>query len=425
MLFLLVYLAATPSASMVSAEPPTLAGHWEGAIEIPGMNLKVNIDFSQESDSQWKGDISIPMQKAKDLPLSNIIINGKKVTFAISGVPGDPTFKGAFSEDGNKITGDFTQGGQTFPFALSREKDPASKAKKFLAGFEEVVEEAIKTFKVPGLAISIVKDDKVIFAQGFGYRDIEQKLPMTADSLLAIGSTTKAFTTFILGKLVDEGKLDWDKPVRTYIPWFQLYDPMVGERITPRDLVTHNSGLPRHDLVWYGNYTASRKEFVSRLAYLQPSAGFREIYQYNNLMYLTAGYLIEVLTGKKWEEVVRDMIFEPLGMSRTNISVVDSQKDKDFAQPYLEREGKIEKVPFRNLTNMGPVGSINSSVNEMSKWIMVHLNNGKYRGRQFRDKYQPHLRSHRPTTAWAGTWTITVVTGVSTTEEISMVFQPR
>lgn len=399
--FLFLLLCLLVLSSVFSGQALPLAGHWEGAIEIPGMKLDVDIDFSQKADGSWKGDISIPMQKAKNLPLSNISLEGLQVTFSISGVPGDPTFKGTLSEDGSKITGDFTQEGKTFPFNLAREIDPVVKARKALDGFEDVVNEAMKTFKVPGLAMAIIKDDEVIFAKGFGYRDVETKLPMTTDTLLAIGSASKTFTTFALATLVDEGKLEWDKPVRNYIHWFRLYDPVMAERLTPRDMVTHRSGLPRHDLVWYNNFTASREEFVKRLAYLQPSADLREKWQYNNLMFLTAGYLVEVLTGKEWEDAIRTLVFKPLDMTRTNFSVEDSQKDSDFALPYRESEGKVEKIPFRNITNIGPAGSINSSVNKMSNWLIVHLNNGKFKDKQIINAAtleDMHL-SHMPTGA--------------------------
>ena len=140
------------------------------------------------------------------------------------------------------------------------------------------------------------------------------KLPVTPKTLFAIGSCTKAFTTFVMGTLVDEGKLDWDTPVRTYIPEIRFYDRVATELITPRDLVTHRSGLPRHDLVWY-NATLSRKEIVERLPYLEPSESFRSKFQYNNIMFMTAGYLVDRLTGQPWEEAVRQRIFEPLGMT--------------------------------------------------------------------------------------------------------------
>lgn len=368
--------------SLMSDEVPSLEGRWEGIIDIPGMKLNIDIDFSQKDDGSWAGDISIPAQNAKNLPLSNINLKGKEVTFKITGIPGNPTFKGILSDDGSKIAGDFTQRGQAFPFTLGREASPGVKAREALAGFDDIIAKGLKSLNVPGLAIAVVIDDEVIFAKGFGFRDVENKVPMTADSLMAIGSSSKAFTTFAMGILVDEGKLNWETPVRNYIPWFRLNDPFASERLTPRDLVTHRSGLPRHDLSWYNNYEASREEFVRRLAYLKPTADLREKFQYNNLMFLTAGYLVEVLTGKKWEDAIRSHVFEPLGMKRTNFSVEDSQKEKDFALPYREREGKIEKIPFRNITNIGPAGSINSSVNEMSHWLLVHLNGGKFQDEQ-------------------------------------------
>lgn len=382
-LFLLVlgtgFLLLVVSSSW--AQSLSLQGHWEGYIELPGMKLKVNLDFSQRTDGEWEGDISIPAQKATDLPLSNIVIAGNEVTFEISGVPGKPTFKGKISEDGQEITGDFTQSGQTFPFYLRREARPAQKARHALAGLDSLVERGLKSLNVPGIAVAVVTRDEVVLAKGFGCRNLEQKLPMTSNTLLAIGSATKAFTTFTMGTLVDEGKLDWEKPLKTYIPWFQLYDPFASLHLTPRDLVTHRSGLPRHDLVWYNNYQATREEFVRRLAYLKPTADLRQKFQYNNLMFLTAGYLIEVLTGKTWEEAVKERVLQPLEMKRTNFSVLDSQKDVDFALPYREEKGKLIKIPFRNITNVGPAGSINSSVQEMSHWLMVHLNQGKYKGK--------------------------------------------
>jgi CubicO group peptidase (beta-lactamase class C family) len=374
--FLLVPIYIRPQ------EAPSISGHWEGAIDVPGTALEILIDFNQKPDGSWEGKISIPAQNARNLPLSGIGFVDKDVTFAIAGVPGEPTFKGTLSDDGTKIKGDFTQGGQSFPFSLSREISPKIKAKKALAGFDEIVERGLKELNVPGAAVAVVKDDEVILAKGYGFRDVENKTPMTADTILAIGSATKAFTTFAMGILVDGGKLEWDKPVRNYISWFRLYDTFAGERLTPRDLVTHRSGLPRHDLTWYNNYEATREEFVRRLAYLPPTADIRVKFQYNNLMFLTAGYLVEVLTGKKWEDAVRTHVFDPLGMKRSNFSVEDSQKDADFALPYREREGKIEKIPFRNISNIGPAGSINSSVNEMSHWLLVHLNAGKFGEKQ-------------------------------------------
>ena len=381
-LFIAIALLVFAAVPALPAAPAELAGHWEGAIALPAMKLEINLDFAKQPDGAWKADISIPVQNIKDMALANIKSDGAKVSFELPGIPGNPAFSGSFSADGNKLSGDFTQGGQKFPFELVRGADPAARAKKALEGFDEVVTKGLAQINVPGAAVVVVKDKEIIYAKGFGYRDLEKKLPMTPDTLMAIGSSSKAFTTFALGTLVDQGKVEWDKPVRNYIPWFRLYDAQAGERLTPRDLVTHRSGLPRHDLVWYNNFTATREQLVRSLAYLPPTADLRERWQYNNLMFLTAGYLVEVLTGKPWEDSVRSLVFGPLEMARSNFSVADSEKDADFALPYTERDGKLVKIPFRNITTVGPAGAINSSVNEMAHWVMVHINNGKYKDTQ-------------------------------------------
>ncbi|OGD33801.1 MAG: serine hydrolase, partial [Candidatus Aminicenantes bacterium RBG_19FT_COMBO_58_17] len=399
LVFLSLPISAGTAASEAAAEEASIAGHWIGEVEIPGTKLGFEIDLAQKPDGSWSGDISIPAQDAKDLPLGNITAKGKDVSFEITGVPGTPTFKGALSDDGQKISGQFSQGGQDFPFAMSRSAGLKAQAKQALADFDAIVNKGLQGLNVPGIAVAIIVEDEVVLAKGYGFKDLEKKVPMTPDTLLAIGSSSKAFTVFALGTLVDEGKLDWDKPLRNYIPWFRLYDSFASERLSPRDTVTHRSGLPRHDLSWYNNTAISREELVRRLAYLKPTADLRAIWQYNNLMYLTAGYLVEVLTGKTWEDGVRAQVLSPLGMKRTNFSVADSQKDSDFSLPYQEREGKLEKMPFRSLTNMGPAGSINSSVNEMSNWVLVHINGGKLKDKQIinpRTVQDMHL-AHMPT----------------------------
>jgi len=248
-------------------------------------------------------------------------------------------------------------------------------------GFDNFVEQVMKELKVPGLAIAVVKDGKVIYAKGFGYRDVEKGLRVTPDTLFAIGSCSKAFTAAALGILVDEKKIEWDKPVRQYMPDFMLYDEYATAHLSPRDLVTHQSGLPRHDLVWYGS-PVSRKELYERLRYLEPSRQLHAKFQYNNLMFMTAGLLVERASGSTWEQFVRTRILDPLGMKNTNFSVNDSQKAEDFAVPYDEIKGEIKRIPFRNIDAIGPAGSINSSVNEMSNWIMMQLSNGKFDGKQ-------------------------------------------
>jgi len=250
-----------------------------------------------------------------------------------------------------------------------------------LKGFNEFVAKALAEWKVPGAAVSIVKDGKVIFAEGFGFRDVKNGIKVTPHTLFAIGSTTKAFTAATMGILVDEGKLDWDKTVRTYLPAFKLYDSFASEHMTPRDLVCHRSGLPRHDLVWYGS-SLGRKELFDRLQYLEPSKEFRAAWQYQNLMFMTAGYLVGQIAGTAWEEFCRKRILEPLGMKESNFSVTVSQKAADFAFPYMEKKEKVEQIPFRNIDEIGPAGSINSNVLDMAQWVLLNLNKGKLGDKQ-------------------------------------------
>jgi CubicO group peptidase (beta-lactamase class C family) len=373
-LVLCLIASATGAAAAAQA---SLAGHWEGSITLPSGSLSFSADFTAPA-GKLAGTVTIPQQGAKDLALANVTQNGAEVAFDLTGVPGEPKFRGKLSADGQKIEGTLSQASASLAFVLERKANPIAAAKESLSGFDDVIADAMKKFEVPGMSVAIVKGKDIVYSKGFGYRDVEKQLPVTTDTLFAIGSSSKAFTTFVLGTLVDEGKIEWDKPVRNYIPWFKLYDPAASERLSVRDLVTHRSGLPRHDLVWYNNYDATRESLVRKLPYLEPSADLREKWQYNNLMFLTAGYLTEVITGKTWEEAVRQRILDPLGMKRTNFSVADSQKDSDFSFGYGKKESKIERLPFRPITNIGPAGSINSSVNEMARWVIVHLNGGKY-----------------------------------------------
>ncbi|MBI1761503.1 MAG: serine hydrolase [Acidobacteria bacterium] len=380
-----------------------IPGHWEGAIQLPGAPLAIQVDVKVGADGKLAATITIPAQGARDLPLTNFTTGIDDLSFDLPNVPGEPKFRGSFvSKD--KILGAFTQSGQSFPCNLERKADPGTDTKAMLASLDALINDGLKKFDVPGMSIAVVKGKEIIYAKGFGYRDVEKQLPVTPDTLFAIGSCSKAFTTFVLGTLVDDGKVEWDQPVRTYIPWFRMNEASVTERLSVRDLVTHRSGLPRHDLVWYNNYDASREQLVRRLPYLELSADLRARFQYNNLMFVTAGYLTEVLTGKTWEAAVRERVFAPLDMQRTNFAVTDSQKDADFAYPYAKRDDKVVKLPFRPITNIGPAGSINSSANEMAHWVITHLNGGQYNGKRVaaaatvNELHQPQMATGAPST---------------------------
>ena len=243
------------------------------------------------------------------------------------------------------------------------------------------VNDSLALWKVPGAAVVVVQGDEVVICEGFGLRDLEGRQPVTARTLFAIGSSTKAFTAFAFGLLVDEGKLEWDKPVREFLPTFKLYDASASQRVTPRDLLSHRTGLPRHDLVWY-NSSRSRQEIVAALQYLEPNKDLREVWQYQNMMYLTAGVLVEHLSGQPWEAFVRSHIFEPLGMERSNFSVDVMQQSDDFALPYQEKKRQVERMPFRKIDLVGPAGAINASVEELAAWLRVQVNGGRLGERQ-------------------------------------------
>ena len=245
-----------------------------------------------------------------------------------------------------------------------------------LNGFDSFADQTLKDWKCVGMAVAVIQDGKVILAKGYGLRDLKAQKPVTTRTLFAIGSSTKSFTVTSLGALVDQGKLDWDKPVRDYLPDFRLMDQFATERMTPRDLVTHRSGLPRHDLMWYDS-PFSRAELFSRLRYLEPSKDFRTTFQYQNLMFMTAGYLDEHVSGMKWEDHVRKVVLAPLGMSSTNFSVNDSQKSSDYSLPYSVVKENIKEIPFQNIDQIGPAGSINSDVEDMAKYVIMHMNKGK------------------------------------------------
>ncbi len=241
---------------------------------------------------------------------------------------------------------------------------------------EPLIMQMLDFWKVPGVGVAVIKDGAVILAAGFGLRQREEQLPVTPDTLFAIASATKAFTTFGLGLLADEGKLDWDTPVREYLPEFKLHDPFASERITPRDLACHRSGLPRHDFAWY-NSAATRRELVEQVRYLEPSKDFRSTWQYQNLMYVVAGHLIGELAGCSWEEFVRQRIFTPLGMTRSQFAVAESQQSADYATPYQEKDGAITPMPFRTINTIGPAGGINSTISELAQWVLLHVNGGQ------------------------------------------------
>ncbi|MCU0224601.1 MAG: serine hydrolase [Acidobacteria bacterium] len=395
------------AAGSAAAEAPGAAGHWEGAIQIPGQELGVIVDLAPDQDGAWTGEIDIPLQGAKDLALADVTVQGNEVGFSIAGIPGTPTFQGTLSADGQSIAGQFVQAGANFPFKLVRKGDAALAGRKspeeLLAGFDAFVEAQMKEWKVPGVAVAIVKDGRVVLERGYGQRDTKAGLPVDANTLFAIGSSTKAFTALGLAILVDEGKLEWDKPVVNYLPDFQLQDETATKLMTPRDLTTHRSGLPRHDLMWYGS-GFTREEMYGRLQYLQPSASVRNRFQYQNLMYMTAGILAGKLSGASWETFTRERILVPLGMESTVFSVPDAAKTGNVSKPYeVKKETEeLAEMAYRDIQALGPAGTIFSSVHDMAQWLKFQLGDGTLDGTaivsatQLAETHKPQMVGETP-----------------------------
>ena len=278
---------------------------------------------------------------------------------------------------------------------------PTVDSAKALEGFDTSVIRAMRELQAPGVAVGAIVDGRVILAKGYGVRELGQSPAVTPDTIFAVGSMTKSFTAVTVAAMVDEGKLNWDRPVRDYLPWFRMYDPVATELITPRDLLTHRSGMPGHNFIRFST-PLERAELVRRIRYLEPSHTFREIYQYNNLMYVTAGFLAGEAAGKSWEDLVEQRIFTPLGMTNSTVRVADTQKRGDFARPHLSSNGAVRSTDFYDYQKfgVGPNGAVNSTVNDLLKYLQFHLDNGRANGRQLISTAQMQ-QLHRPVTVTA------------------------
>lgn len=246
---------------------------------------------------------------------------------------------------------------------------------------DSYIKTAMHDGKVPGLAVGIVQNGQAVYVKGFGVRDIATGQPVTPDTLFDIGSCTKAFTSAAAGILVDEGKMQWDGRVGDYIPFFHLSDPLADENVTMRDLLTHRTGMGGTDLLWYGS-SLSAEEIIRHVRYIQPEFGFRARFEYQNVMYATAGYAEGMASGGTWQDFVRQHIFEPLGMSGADFSATDAQNAADHATPHDEKDGKVVTIPWRNIDSVAPAGSINAGVKDMAKWIAMQLNDGMANGQR-------------------------------------------
>jgi CubicO group peptidase (beta-lactamase class C family) len=250
-----------------------------------------------------------------------------------------------------------------------------------LQGFDDYVNNALKEWEVPGLAIAIVKDDKIVLAKGYGVRRLGESAAVDERTMFAIGSASKAFTAASLAMLTDEGKIKWDDAATKYLPSFQLYDAQVTREMTVRDLLSHRLGLERGDLMWYGG-SYDRDEILRRVRHLRPSWSARSRFGYQNIMYVAAGQVVPAVTGKSWDDFTRERIFSPLGMTASNTSIRAFKSGDNVATPHAKFDNKVQPIEWRNIDNAGPAGSINSNVSEMTAWVRLQLNEGKFGGKQ-------------------------------------------
>lgn len=243
------------------------------------------------------------------------------------------------------------------------------------ATLDAIMEAAMKATHAPGAALAVVTSD-VVYVQGYGVRKIGETAPVTPDTLFACASTTKAFTTAALGLLVDENKMAWDDLVRKHLPAFRLADPLADANVTLRDLVTHRTGLPRHDMLWYGS-AWTPDEILRRVAHAPASESFRAKYQYQNICFLAAGEAVRAASGAaSFPDFVRDRLLVPLVMDSTTFSVEAAQKSDDFATPHRREKGKTKTIPWRNMDNGHALGGLNASADNLSHWLRFLLAGG-------------------------------------------------
>jgi len=255
---------------------------------------------------------------------------------------------------------------------------------KKLKGFDAYMAKVLKDWNAPGIGVGIVAGDELVFAKGYGYRDFGKKLPFTPSTLCQIASNTKLFTAVAAGLLVDEGKLTWDDPVKDAVPSIRFYNNELNNTVTLRDMLSHRTGITRHDAIWFKS-DDTRKQLFDKVRYLEPQKPLRQTFLYNNLMYAAAGYIIELQSGKTWENFVRERIFAPLSMTSTVFSVADMLKQPDFGVPYTEKRDTFElyKIPYyEDIGGVAPCGAIISNIQDVSHWLVALMNDGRYEGKQ-------------------------------------------
>lgn len=253
-----------------------------------------------------------------------------------------------------------------------------------LEGFDTYMAQVMEDWNAPGIGVGIVVGDSLVFAKGYGFRDYGEKLPYTPNTTQPIASNTKLFTAVAVGMLVEEGMLRWDDPIKSFVPTIKFYDDELDRSVTIRDMLSHRTGVTRHDFIWYKS-SFTRRELWDRLRYLEPAAPIRTKFLYNNLMFTAAGQVIEELSGQTWEQFVQRRIFDPLGMAHSTLNIEDNLERPEPAVPYSEHRDNSElyRQPYYTAeVAIAPAGAINSSVQDLSRWVIALLNGGEVDGKQ-------------------------------------------
>ena len=261
--------------------------------------------------------------------------------------------------------------------------------------FREYVKASMDAYEVPGAGIAVVEDGDVVLAEGFGVRTLGDAARVDGDTLFAIASNTKAFTTALLATLVDDGKLAWDDRVADRLPGFRLKDPYVTRELTVRDLVSHRVGFRSGsgDLLWLRS-TYTRDEIVHRARFIEPSHGLRERYGYSNVMFILAGELAAAVSGRTWDDLLQASIFDAIGMATANTTLRARTADGNWATPHVFLDGKVQAIGPENVDNLGGAGAINASAKDMSRWLLLQLGHGQLGGRRvFSEKQSEEMWS--------------------------------
>lgn len=378
--------------SAVALQAQSILGSWSGSLKLPQGELPLVLHVS-EGAGILKATFDSPAQNAFGLAVDSVFFDAPKLRFVVNSA--QINYAGQLV-NADSISGTFAQGPGSLPMGLKRvDKGPSKHEVKVpgahldsthlqkLLAMEPLLEKVLQNHYAAGYAVAVVNKDSVIYSRGFGYRNWEDKKPMTANTIMPIGSSTKAFTAALIGKLAEEGKLSLDGPVRQYLPKLEFSDEDLSAKVTLRDMMSHRTGLPRYDYSWYLFPTNSRDSLLRRVRHMKATAGLRQTWQYNNFMYLAQGMVAEQLTGKTWEKLIAEQFFAPLRMIRSNTSIAALQKDSDVALGYaLKDDSIIHRMEYHPINAMGPAGSINSSANELSAWVMTWLNEGKFEGKE-------------------------------------------